>query len=62
MAGHPSDSLFKRLDTDRDSVIRVQARRAVVLSAQYAASHVWTKGDGEMTLEIVAPQQFRKVK
>ncbi len=62
VAGHPSDSLFTLLDTDRDSVIRVPARKAVVLSAQDAASYVWTRGDGGMTLEIVAPHQFRKVK
>jgi hypothetical protein len=62
VAGHPNDSLFTALDTDRDSVIHVSALRAEVLSAQDAASYVWTQRDGALTLEIVAPQQFRKVK
>jgi flagellar biosynthesis chaperone FliJ len=62
VAGHPSDSLFTALDTDRDSVIRIPALRAEVLSAQDAGSYVWTQRDGALTLEIVAPQQFRKVK
>jgi hypothetical protein len=56
VAGHPTDSLFTPLDTDRDSVIHVPARKAVVLSAQDAGSYVWTRAEGGMTLEI------RKVK
>lgn len=62
VTGHPNERLFKSLDTDRDRIIRVPSRKAEVLSAQDPASYFWRLGNGDMTLEIISPQQFLKVK
>jgi hypothetical protein len=56
-----SDSSFTPLDTDRDSIVRIPARKAVVLSSQPAGSYALEREHDTMRLVIRDPRAFRTV-
>ncbi len=59
---HLSDATFTPWDTDRITVIRFPARKAVVLSAQPSSSYSLEPDGDQMTLTILDAGEFRKVK
>ena len=61
-SGQFNESQFTALDTDQETVVRVSAPKAKVLSAQPASSYELKLVDGQMELHIVNPMEFRKVK
>ena len=61
-AGALNDSLFTALDTDAESIIPVPAARALVVSAQPAASWSLLPVGKTLELHITDPKAFRTVK
>ena len=62
-SGRFDESSYTPLNTDQETVIHIQAKKAVVLTAQPAASYVLEPaGINEVDLRIVDPKEFRKVK
>lgn len=62
-SGVVNDAAFRVLDTDQESVIRIPAEKARVLSAQPVSSYVITPiSKDAVELRIVDPKEFRKVK
>ena len=62
-SGNFDEATFTPLDTDQESVIRIPAEKAQVLSAQPVSSYVLQQvGKGMVELRIVNPKEFRKVK
>jgi predicted RNase H-like nuclease (RuvC/YqgF family) len=62
-SGTVNESSFTALDTDQETVIRIPAQKAQVLSAQPVASYVIQPVSKDvMELRIVDPKEFRKVK
>jgi len=62
-SGHFDEAAFTRLDTDQESVIRIPAKKAQVLSAQPVTSYVLEPlGTDMVELRILDPKEFRKVK
>jgi chromosome segregation ATPase len=58
-----SETMFTALDTDQETVISIDAKKAQVLSAQPLTSYVLEPtGDGRMELRITDPKEFRKIK
>lgn len=60
--GHIDEGLFTPLDTDQETVVRIPATKAQVLSPQPATSYELKPVDGGLELHIVNPTAFRKVK
>jgi len=60
--GSPNETAFTPLDTDQETVVRVSAAKAKVLSAQPASSYELKLVDGQVELHIVNATEFRKVK
>src|SRR5688572_23010253 len=59
----PNGAAFTAIDTDQQDVIRFQAEKARVISAQPASSYqLVTMPDGQTELRILSPIDFRKVK
>lgn len=56
------EPLFTTLDTDVQSVVRFDAEKAQVVSAQPRSSYQLLLVDGKMELHILDPVQFRKVR
>lgn len=56
------ESLFKRLDTDRDRLVSAPSAKVQVLSAQPTSSYELAVGTDRTELHILDPQEFRKVK
>jgi chaperonin cofactor prefoldin len=62
-SGTVNESSFTPLDTDQETVIRIPAQKAQVLSAQPIASYVIQSVSKDVVeLRIVDPKEFRKVK
>jgi uncharacterized small protein (DUF1192 family) len=61
-SGHMNESLFTTIDTDQQSVIRIPAAKAQVISAQPLASYELTTIGNETELRILDSKAFRKVK
>jgi uncharacterized coiled-coil protein SlyX len=62
-SGHFDEAAFTRLDTDQETVIRIPAKKAQVLSAQPVTSYVLEPlGTDMVELRILDPKEFRKVK
>lgn len=62
LTGQYDESQFSRLDTDQETLVRTQAPKARVLSAQPATSYELKLEGEQMELHIIDPKQFRKVK
>jgi len=61
--GTVNESSFTPLDTDQETVIRIPAQKAQVLSAQPIASYtIQPVSKTEVELRITDPKEFRKVK
>jgi len=61
--GTVNESSFTPLDTDQETVIRIPAQKAEVLSAQPIASYTIQPVSKDLVeLRIVDPKEFRKVK
>jgi predicted RNase H-like nuclease (RuvC/YqgF family) len=62
-SGTVNESSFTPLDTDQETVIRIPAQKAQVLSAQPVASYtIQPVSKTEVELRITDPKEFRKVK
>jgi predicted RNase H-like nuclease (RuvC/YqgF family) len=62
-SGTVNESSFTPLDTDQETVIRIPAQKAQVLSAQPVASYTLQLISKDVVeLRIVDPKEFRKVK
>jgi len=62
-SGQANDYTFIALDTDQETVIRIPAEKAQVLSAQPVASYVLQPaGENVVELRILDPKEFRKIK
>jgi peptidoglycan hydrolase CwlO-like protein len=62
-SGTVNESSFTPLDTDQETVIRIPAQKAQVLSAQPIASYtIMPVSKDVVELRIVDPKEFRKVK
>ncbi len=62
-AGQVNEARFTALDTDQETVIRIPAEKAKVISDQPVSSYVLeTAGEDQLVLRIVDPKEFRKVK
>ena len=62
VSSHLSETGFTLLDTDRESAIRIPAKKAIVLSAQPAGSYALSSSGDHLTLVITDPREFRKAK
>jgi len=61
--GTVNESNFTPLDTDQETVIRIPAQKAQVLTAQPVASYtIQPVSKDEVELRIVDPKEFRKVR
>jgi len=61
--GTVNESSFTPLDTDQETVIRIPAQKAQVLTAQPVASYtIQPVSKDEVELRIVDPKEFRKVR
>lgn len=56
------EPLFTTLDTDQQSVVRFDAKKVQVVSAQPRSSYQLLLVDGRMELHILDPASFRKVR
>jgi len=62
-SGQANDYTFIAFDTDQETVIRIPAEKAQVLSAQPVASYVLQPaGENVVELRILDPKEFRKIK
>jgi len=62
-SGQANDYSFIALDTDQETVIRIPAEKAHVLSAQPITSYVLQPaGENMVELRILDPKEFRKIK
>lgn len=62
-SGSAPEALFSVLDTDMETVLPLDAKKAQVVSAQPLASYeLRPTADGRVELHILDPEQFRKVK
>jgi hypothetical protein len=62
LTGNYDETLFSRLDTDQERLVRTPSPKARVLSAQPASSYELKVEGEQMELHILDPKQFRKVK
>jgi predicted RNase H-like nuclease (RuvC/YqgF family) len=60
--GAGSETAYTPIDTDQQTVVRIAAPKAQVVSAQPASSYELVTVDGQVELHIVNPGEFRKVK
>lgn len=58
----PGTGAFTAIDTDQETVVKTDATKAQVVSAQPASSYELRLVDGKMELHILDPVAFRKVK
>lgn len=61
-SGHAPDELFSALNTDQETVLPLDAKKAQVVSAQPLSSYELRLVDGRVQLHITNPEQFRKVR
>jgi hypothetical protein len=61
-SGRAPEALFSVLDTDLESVLTLDARKAQVVSAQPVSSYELREVGGRMELHILDPAEFRKVR
>lgn len=61
-SGRAPEALFSVLDTDLESVLTLDARKAQVVSAQPISSYELREVGGRMELHILDPAEFRKVR
>jgi hypothetical protein len=62
-SGSAPEALFSVLDTDMETVLPIDAKKAQVVSAQPLASYeLRPTADGRVELHILDPAQFRKVR
>lgn len=61
-SGSADEYLFTPLDTDQETVVRIDATRARIVSTQPAASYELKPVEGGLELHITNPEEFRKVK
>jgi hypothetical protein len=57
-----NETAFRTLDTDQESVVRIPAPKAEVVSAQPVASYELTPVGKELELHILDSKEFRKIK
>jgi hypothetical protein len=63
VSGTVNEAAFTPLDTDQEQVIRIPAKKALVLSPQPTSSYtLMATGPDVMELHIVDAKEFRKVK
>lgn len=61
--GHVNEAVFTPLNTDQESVIRIPAKEAQILTPQPALSYNLIRvGEDQLELRIVDPKEFRKVR
>jgi len=58
----PGTGAFVAIDTDQETVVKTDAKKAQVVSAQPASSYELREVDGKMELHILDPVAFRKIK
>jgi uncharacterized coiled-coil protein SlyX len=61
-SGATASGAFTPLDTDQETSIPTNAAKAKVVSAQPPSSYELVLVDGKMTLHILDPNEFRKVR
>jgi len=61
-SGYQKDGLFTAIDTDQETVVRTNAAKVKVVSAQPASSYEVTTVNGQAEIHILDPIAFRKVK
>jgi len=62
-SGQVNETAFTPLDTDQETVIRIPARKAQILSPQPLSSYSLTAAGKDMLeLHILDPKEFRKVR
>jgi len=61
-SGYQKEGLFTALDTDQETVVRTNAPKVKVLSAQPASSYEVQVVNGQVELHITDPIAFRKIK
>lgn len=61
-SGHVNEGVFTAIDTDYETVIRIPATKAQVLSAQPPSSYELQLVGEQMELRIIDPERFRAVK
>jgi chromosome segregation ATPase len=61
--GHVNEAVFTPLNTDQETVIRIPAKEAQILTPQPALSYNLIRvGEDQLELRIVDPKEFRKVR
>lgn len=61
-SGQVAAGVLTPLDTDRQTVVPIEAPKAQVVSAQPVASYELRLVDGKLELHILDPNEFRKIK